>query len=244
MCNEASATNRFTGSLPPRPNPEDGEPFPPPGLSYFGSKDTQPDNNPYRETRRSHKPAPPPELGPVLAWHRENRKGKIATFISGIAIYAIILSIVSWFQGDGFGAMLTYWQLWPLIIVFSLLATGPFSYMTYSAGADWLQVDRVRWGKHKRMWVDLYELTRVHATYGGTTFHLELYDKDIGLARSFEELQQDRRIWDLVYNGILHSVANGATVSKQAIGILQLNKTPALRLRQARGVGDEPNGSP
>lgn len=69
---------------------------------------------------------------------------------------------------------------------------------------------------------------------------LELYDKDVGIARSFQELQQDRRIWNLVYNGILHSVANGATVSKQAIGILQLHNTPALQLREQRGVGDEP----
>lgn len=98
----------------------------------------------------------------------------------------------------------------------------------------------MRWGVHKRMWVDLYELKRVHAHYGGTTFHLELSDKDIGFARSFQELQQDQRIWDLVYNGILHSVANGATVSKQAIGILQLDKTPALRIREQRGLGDEP----
>lgn len=228
------------GGLPPRPDPQTGEPFPPPGLSYFGGGEGAPKDNPYRESRLSHKPDPPPEKGPVLVWHRENRAGKVATFLSGIAIYAVIMSIISWLQGETFGEMLKYWQLWIIVIVFSLLATGPFSYMGYSAGADWLQVDRVRWGKHKRMWVDLYELTRIHATYGGTTFHLELYDKDIGFARSFQELQQDHRIWDLVYNGILHSVANGATISKQAIGILRLEQTPALRLRQQHATGDEP----
>ncbi|GAA3564826.1 hypothetical protein GCM10022222_55720 [Amycolatopsis ultiminotia] len=53
------------------------------------------------------------------------------------------------------------------------------------------------------------------------------------LTRSTEELQRDRRIWDLVYNGILHSVASGAQVGNQAIGILQLDKTPALKIRDA-----------
>lgn len=240
MSNDTSAANPFADGLPPRPDPQTGEPFPPPGLSYFGSKDTAPERNPYRESRISHKPHPPPNSGPVLAWHRENRTGKIATFLAGVTITTLLLSLISIFQGDSFGAALQYWPVWAIIIGGSLLATGPFSYMGYSAGADWLQVDRVRWGKHKRIWVDLYELTRVHATYGGTTFHLELYDKDVGIARSFQELQQDRRIWDLVYNGILHSVANGATVSKQAIGILELHKTPALQLREQRGVDDEP----
>lgn len=219
-------------SLPPRPDPHTGEPFPPPGLSYRGSTERRPEDDPYRETRLSHKPAPPPDHGTVLAWHRENRKNKIATFISGVAISALVLALIPVFQGEVFGDSLRYWPVWVVIIAFSLLATGPFSYLTYSAGADWLQVDQARWGRHKRIWIDLYELRRVHAHYGGSTFHLELYDNDIGLARSFQELQQDRRIWDLVYNGILHSVANGATVSQQAIGILQLDKTPALRLRE------------
>jgi hypothetical protein len=52
-------------------------------------------------------------------------------------------------------------------------------------------------------------------------------------------LQRDRRIWDLVYNGVLHSVAGGAQATQQAIGVLKLNDTPALRLRDAaRSSGD------
>lgn len=226
----------FVDSLPPRPDPQTGEPFPPPGLSYFGGGDTKPEDNPYRETRLSHKPKPPPGLGPVLVWHRESRKSKIVGVVGGAAILIVGITIISLIKGyglDWFGA----WQIWLIIAGGTILAAGPFSYLTYSAGADWLQVDLVRWGKHQRRWVDLYELTKINASYGGTTFHLDLTDKDITLSRSFQELQQDHRIWDLVYNGILHSVANGATVTHQALAVLKLDQTPALRLRDQRHEG-------
>jgi hypothetical protein len=228
----SSAENSAAEHLPPRPDSQTGEPFPPHGLSYFGGKETRPEDNPYREIRLSYKPEPPPGSGPVLAWHRENRHGKLATALAGLVILTIGAACISLLRGDGF-AVLGYWQVWVIILAGTALASSPFTYLTFSAGADWLQVDHVRWGVHRRMWVDLYELKKIDASYGGTTFHLWLYDKDIGLSRSFEELQRERRIWDLVYNGILHSVANGAQVSKQAIGILKLNETSALRLRDS-----------
>ncbi|WP_297547275.1 hypothetical protein [Amycolatopsis sp.] len=150
----------------------------------------------------------------------------------------LMVAVISLTAGAGLSGF-TAWPMWILIVVGTVLTTSPFSYFTYSAGADWLLVERVRWGVRKRGWVDLYELKRIDASFGGTTFHLWLFDKDLGFSRSFQELQQDRRIWDLVYNGILHSVAGGAEPSKQAIGILKLNETPALRLRESARSSEE-----
>lgn len=201
-------------------------------MSYFGGKQVDPLTDPYRDLRLSQKPEPPPGLGPVLAWHRESRKGKVAVAVAGLVILSGGTAAISLLRGFGLDA-LGYWQIWVIILVATFLATGPFSYLTYAVGADWLLVERASWGVKKRIWVDLYDLTKIDASYGGTTFHLFLYDNGGGLSRSFEELQRDRRIWDLVYNGILHSVVSGAQVSKQAVGILKLHETPALRLREA-----------
>jgi hypothetical protein len=205
----------------------------------MGGPETDRFDDPHRETRLSRRPEPPPGLGPVLAWHRESRGGKVMNVVVGFILMLVIVAVISLIHGDGLNAFTT-WPMWILIVVGTILTTSPFSYLTYAAGADWLMVERVRWGVKKRAWVDLYELKRIDASFGGTTFHLWLFDKDLGFSRSFEELQRDRRIWDLVYNGILHSVAGGAEPTKQAIGILKLNETPALRLREsARFSGDE-----
>lgn len=219
--------------LPPRPDPETGEPFPPHGLSYFrGEQTTPPEHDKNRETRFSHKPEPPQGFGPVLAWHRESRHGKIMTVLACLAIVVVLFSVLQALKGDSPVGWVQYWPVWVVFAVGTVLASSPFSYLTYAAGADWLVLDITKWGKTKRIWVALYELTRVDAAYGGPTFHLDLNTKRGGLSASFEELQRDRRIWDLVYNGIMHSVANGAQVGNQAIGILQLDQTLALRLRK------------
>ncbi|QWF83782.1 hypothetical protein [Amycolatopsis sp. CA-230715] len=213
--------------IPPRPDPITGEPFPPHGLGYLRDESDYPRDNPNRETRVSYRPDPPPGLGPVLAWHRESRRGKIVTALGALGLFLLGTALISSMNDFGLKAF-EFWQIWAVIIVTVFLIVAPFSYLTYAAGADWFMVERSRWGIKKRLWVDLYDLTRIDVSYGGTTFHLFLYDKDLGLSRSFEEIQRDRRIWDLVYNGIVHSAANGANVSLQAIGVLQLNSLPFL----------------
>lgn len=232
MADMADGNEPTSGDLPPRPDRETGEPFPPHGLSYFRGGAAAPDQDLHREGSLSYRPDPPLGLGPVLAWHRESRRGKVVLLLTSAAILIVGTVAISVFHSAGL-SILTAWPIWLIIAVGVVLISSPFSYFTYAAGADWLMVERSRWGVKSRAWIDLYELTKIDASYGGTTFHLWLYDKDMGLTRSSEELQRDRRIWDLLYNGILHSVANGAQVSNQAIGILQIDKTPALKIRDS-----------
>jgi hypothetical protein len=244
MSHETSSDREpVAGKLPPRPDSETGRPFPPHGLSYLRpeNKDEDPLSDPERETRLSYRPEPPPGYGRVLAWHRENRRGKATTAVVALAVLVLGALLLSLLDGGDFSIVTDFskfWPAWAVLLVGALLIASPFTYLTYAAGADWLLVERSRWGVKKRVWLDLYNLTKIDASYGGTTFHLWLYSKGGGFSRSTEELQRDRRIWDLVYNGILHSVASGAQVSNQAIGILQLDKTPALKLRDARKRSD------
>nr|WP_242687650.1 hypothetical protein [Actinopolyspora sp. BKK2] len=119
---------------------------------------------------------------------------------------------------------MTTWWLW----LFVVLSPVPFLFVggaiRISAGADWL-----RYGKNG--FVSTYELTAVKITTGGASRHLVLEDKhgnsmDVQLTN----LQMNRELWDLVYNGILHSVrGNGAETNKLARTFLDLDNP--LRFR-------------
>lgn len=207
-------------ALPPRPDPQTGEPFPPHGLAYLG-RDDKPEDDPGRETRVSHRPDPPAGMGPTLVWHRENTRGRVVLVLVAFALLVAGAGVLSLLK---YGDLQVYtaWPVWIILVLGTVLISSPFSTMTHSAGADWYQVQRNRLGIKKSNHIKLYELTKIRVNYGGTTLHLEMHDGDNGTYRSFEELQKDRRMWDLIYNGILHSVANGATISNQAIGALDL----------------------
>ncbi|MGH3516495.1 MAG: hypothetical protein ACRDQ7_03585 [Haloechinothrix sp.] len=226
-----------TWHLPPRPDPQTGEPFPPPGLSYLG-RDDKAEDDPGRELRLSRRPEPPPGMGPVLAWHRENARGKISLAAWSLTLFAVSFGAISLMKGDGLD-MLSSWLIWVFILGGTLLISSPLTFMVHSAGSDWLQITRIRWGVTKSNNVKLYELQKVDAFFGGTNLFLYLWDGERAIERSFEELQTDRRIWDLIYNGILHSVANGAEVTKQAVGILELNHVPGLKYKSSYGGGSK-----
>ncbi|RZS36999.1 hypothetical protein EV193_106234 [Herbihabitans rhizosphaerae] len=147
--------------------------------------------------------------------------------VGALAILSGGISLAQFIDGENPIEWVRYWQLWPILIIGVVLMSGPTSVLTYSAGADWFQVQRTRFGRTKCAWVKLYELRHIDA-FGGVLFHLRLWDDERGIERSFEELQLDRRMWDLIYNGIVHSAAKGAEVTKMATGLLQLHDVPGL----------------
>lgn len=223
--------NNPTGDvLPPRPDPNTGEPFPPHGRAWHGD-DQPPEDNLYRETRLSYRPAPPSGKSPVLTWHKENRRGKTAIFVGSIAFLVLALILVRAVAGTGNPlAWISLWQPWIAILGSAVLMTRPFTYVKTSAGAAWFQCQIVRFGVTiRRKHLNLYQLRKISATTGPAALYLELADEDdsIDLARTY--WQFDRRIWDLVYNGILHSVAAGAEVDRNARGFLELDRVPELQ---------------
>lgn len=224
--------DRTGPGLPPRPNPESGEPFPPHGLGWAG-RDRTPEEDRSRELRLSHKPSPPEGRGPVLAWHKSNKRGKAALFAASMAILIVGTTFMRLAGGhsDPFDWML-FWQPWLLYIAGALVITRPATYLVLSAGADWVQLHQITFGITRRhRVVDLYSLEKIEADVvaGGAGLALTLQSARGTIRLVTHDWQADRRVWDLVYNGILHSVAAGAEVNANARGMLELSRVPELR---------------
>jgi len=84
-----------------------------------------------------------------------------------------------------------------------------------SAGADWY--------KYGRRYVKTYELTSVKVKGTPGSWALDLRDAEgRKVWTQLWRIQQNPRLWDLVYNGIRHSVCNGAETNRRALDRLQL----------------------
>jgi GMP synthase PP-ATPase subunit len=132
-------------------------------------------------------------------------------------IWTYVLVMIGIFVIRGFTAnWFHFWWIWPAVAGFSLLAYPIVIKEGTAAGAEWVMVNKG--------WVRVYELTSIKAyTYSNT---LNLHFVDSGgrkLQAGIGRLQDDRRIWDLTYNGILHSVVNNAAETNHlARGTLRL----------------------
>lgn len=183
-------------ALPPKPDPQTGEPRPP---RAPGSADEAEFEG---EFRAGKDPSPPPGQGPLLeCFYQERGVVLVATALSAL----VFVAGVSLATG-GFGWM-SYWWTYAIAagLLIVLYRSSRGSYL--GAGADWLQ--------NSRTWVRTYELTKVRylSTPGG--FRMQLTDSSgRTLGCSMWEMRGNPALWDLVYNGIRHSVAlNGAELN-------------------------------
>ncbi|GAA3355925.1 hypothetical protein GCM10020366_17980 [Saccharopolyspora gregorii] len=167
-----------------------------------------------RDPARARFPSAPPGAGPVLEWFQESNSNGIKSGIFVASLIAAFLSLKDW----GFD-WTTTWGLWAFV-----LAPIPIFYLYsrsggLSAGSDWFATSR-------RRHVQLYELTKVTVTNpaGVDAWVLELTDRNGGFTGAkLREVQQNRALWDLVYNGIVHSVNSGtATANELALDKLEL----------------------
>lgn len=81
--------------------------------------------------------------------------------------------------------------------------------MECSVGVEWL--------RGRKSWVRTYELVKVKLGVGIGQFYLNMQDRDgRSLSLPVSASQEDRLMWDLVYNSILYSViAGGAEANGQ-----------------------------
>ena len=199
-------------SLPPKPSAGSGQPFPPHAPAYSGTEKGAPELDRDRITILSRKPQPPKGQGSTLAWYQASpRKGFFAVLWTYVLVIAGLF-IVRGFSTDWFHV----WWLWVGMAALSLLAYPITMKDNYAAGAEWVMVNKD--------WALTYELVSVKAyTYSNS---LNLHFVDSGgrtLKANISRFQDDRRIWDLLYNGILHSVViNGAETNQLARGTLKL----------------------
>ena len=184
--------------LPPKPDPVTGEPRPPRAPRYSRKKRPK-ERDRDRITDPAQAPSPPEGQGPVLAWYKPSRR---MTWGVGVTSFALITVGITLMQGLDVRWM-SIWYVWLIVLVGSLLIAGTVPRSSCSVGAEWLQ-------RHGGGWVRLYELKKITAHYRSNAVHLDFEDRDGRVVQiSLSDLQRDRDIWDLVYNGILHSVIAG-----------------------------------
>lgn len=200
---------RGVPQVAPKPDTTTGEPRPPraPVLTTWK---TEGKTNP---ARAKFPPAPAGE-GPLLEWYQATQSEAVKAGFALTALGVIFLCLLDW----GFAWMATWWLwlciVWPPIVFYFLGRSSGFS-----AGADWFATS-------EKSYVRLYELKTVKLEYqaGGQSIGIELTDVHGGYAGApLRQLQRKRALWDLVYNGIAHSVLKGAaTANEQALDKLEL----------------------
>jgi len=112
---------------------------------------------------------------------------------------------------------MSMWDMWVLIAACGLFIYWRFGREWFAAGAVWAQVGK--------SWVNTYELVEIKFSVDGLNRVLRLKDSSGRQIYSFRlrNVQANPRMWDLVYNGILHSVASGnCEVAPKARKVLML----------------------
>ncbi|MHA6798302.1 hypothetical protein [Bounagaea algeriensis] len=201
-------------TLPPRPEPDSGEPRPPRARRLT----TQP-------TRRSGSledlpmrlQSPPEGEGAVLEWHQHDYRCDVGLAVVLIPLYAVVLG--------GLIAVNPGWPWWLMLLLAPFLGWELYATrgLHCSAGAEWLQTPKG--------WVRLYELRAVKYTFRGVNDALRLEDAG---GRTVElptaDVLGNQRLWDLVYNGIRHStVLGGATTNAMARKALEIPPATSYR---------------
>ncbi|WP_235871135.1 hypothetical protein [Rhodococcus spongiicola] len=105
---------------------------------------------------------------------------------------------------------------------FWIVVSGVFFY--WRGGCEWMAAGAV-WVQEGPKWVNTYELVRIRFSVDGLNRVLRIEDADGRKIHSFglRDAQSNPLMWDLVYNGILHSVASGnCDISRKARKVLQI----------------------
>lgn len=210
----SSTNSSAPRSLPPRPDPQSGEPRPPHAPVYHGREADD-----ARERNERYRPGPPAGEGPVLAWYQAGKTDTVLIYSIGLIIMFLALGVIVWLKGGGFLGWTQYWPMWLVMVIAPLFAALTVRGDRCAAGAEWL--------RHGKTWVRLYELTQI--TLRRYAYDMELHLTDRGnrtVEVSTELLQHDRLVWDLTYNGLLHSTVNGAAVTTAAREALHLPANP------------------
>lgn len=150
-----------------------------------------------------------------------------------LGLLAAATAGISALHGIGVAA-LGAWQTWAILLATTWLSVRPMDVEVASVGVDWLQFGRPRrWYRRReaRRGVLLYQLITVRVHLAGEEPRLTVSDSHGNSVEcDLMDAQSDRRGWDLVYNGIVHSVAAGAVITPTTADVLGLRDHPALDL--------------
>lgn len=172
--------------LPPRPDQVTGEPRPPHAPLPPG----------WRAGRRAGRP-----VAGALEWHAVPRSTGV---LGGLAVSVVVFVFLT-VRDSGLDWTGTWW-LWLFVLPYPLLGLLR-GRQPIAAGADWLRVGRAE--------VALYQLIEIRLRSRTSDPYLELTDATgRGLAVTLTSLQRNRKLWDLVYNGLRHSAASGTGIDE------------------------------
>lgn len=197
--------------LPPRPDPETGEPRPPQAPAFRSSRPArtkQPFPNGSYSSADEERPTRPEDGGPALVWKSPDQFRQVKVGALGFVVLALGVFALQGFDRTWMSFALP----WLVILVGSVLVGLRARDKPIAVGAEWLRAGRER--------VQLYELTEIGTTRWKSELFLLLTDRDgRRLGVNAEELRAHPPMYDLVYNGMLHSaVAGGAETD--AYGVL------------------------
>ncbi|MBQ6643970.1 MAG: hypothetical protein IJH84_23455 [Saccharopolyspora sp.] len=191
------ATDDTAADLPPRPDPETGQPVPPDAPTQTAEG--------YNEKKPSRVPDPPPGHGPAWAHFREKR---YLSWLGGLIPVALVaVAVIAY---DGLSAI----KIWPVWIILAAVYgwtvyVGRVNVVT--AGSDWLKI--------RKYWVNTYELTKIEAHANGPNQPtVSLEDRERSVEMTISLIESDRTLWNYVYLGMRHSAANGAQINLPAQG--------------------------
>ncbi|MGH3980727.1 MAG: hypothetical protein ACRDRZ_17300 [Pseudonocardiaceae bacterium] len=179
--------------LPPVPDSATGEPRPP-RAPAVGRSDAA---VPVADGRC--KPDPPPGQGPVLEWSCRPWwwLWYVPLLWSAFMAAAATVAPLRWGEGAGF-SWLGQWWICSIVVLPGILIVLIGRRRRLSVGADWCA--------RGRRWVRTYELVRMEIVRQATGDDLLLEDQAGRVLRvRLAELQANPEMWDLVYNGVLHS---------------------------------------
>ncbi|RZS39227.1 hypothetical protein EV193_104443 [Herbihabitans rhizosphaerae] len=189
--------------LPPRPDPATGEPRVPFVSSAYTGSAVAPDA---ADTGAGEPPTPPDGEAPALAWSRNDRQVLMWTGIATVGFGILFFTVI---QGLSFDWM-SYWWTWLSLAVVAAAVVWRNAGDTISAGADWV--------RYRDKWVKTYDLTSAKVRTWGPILKLEL--RDTGgrkVSIHLSDLNDDPYVFDLVHNGILHSIVAGNALTNSTL---------------------------
>lgn len=192
--------------LPPKPDPISGEPRPPRAPGFHKADKPPKDEDRDRDQTIRRMPTPPEGEGRMLEWYRHSQR---SATLGGLIAFVIAVVGLTLMQGFSF-AWMQFWFVWALLALIALGIYAIFRAVECAVGAEWLKVGK--------SWVRLYELTEIKARHRSNAIHLDFVDSTgRKVMVKSDDIQEDRDMWDLVYNGVLHSVIAGGAETNSLV---------------------------
>jgi len=174
----------------------------------------------------------------MLEWYRPTHRYALYSGVFGIAWIVFVILFQGFITSGDFTWLARPAHPGWLVVAAALpLVLGGLLYWSFNrefvaAGAEWVA--------HQTGWVRVYDLTEVRIRGGYAKVYLCLTDAaGRKMDPSLTVLQHNRDLWDLVYNGILHSIRErDVVVDSLARTVLQLHGPLIVRdvlERQYRG---------